>query len=697
MDQVLCRICGLAALLLMLSGCYLGPGMPPSANLPKVSVSGVVHDPQGNPVPKAQVWAAGNCEPEATNGDGKFHISARSPNGSAGVCVIDPVRSLGAIAVLRPSDTPANLTLQPLVSIEGKATTPAGLPADNLVFTMDAIVGHEAHHHTRQTIQTDAAGRFRATKLIPNASYRIFWNVDNIQNRDYGSASAEVNLAALKPGEPISIAIPKYTNVLIGTVVDPSGKPLAGAVVRPEPRNAVQPSDARRVQETQTDAQGSFTIPYLADGKLPLTIYTPGWRPTRFTVPTDDVTCRLQVEPMAAVATYRAEVVDEKGTPIPNAQVWLLAEHMGYDLPVHHASKSAVTDAHGIARFDGPAIALTEKPIAGSTIQMVCDAPGYDLAYSSSAQAGEDMDIRFTLTKSAGTWTGRVFDDRGQAVEGAKVTLISALGNTVSGGAGGTALYTLLPEAFSVRTDRSGRFSFTRCGQATLIQVEASAPGLEPVMRSISRMDRQLILERTAQIRGRIVLKGTGQPFRSAEGTTRVVFARDKGAIDAPVKSDGTFSTDTTMAGSFTAWMYCQDPAMAQYISLRPTPFSTERGKTAEVNVEVEPAGIPLLGTLRVEGASPLSEHQRPLCRVYAVHPGQTFPVVSASRVAADGSWKLYLPPGRYEIRFSWPGISGQLPVWKVEAMKDRPLSPIKMLYQANKQGMQQASMHEGR
>lgn len=667
----------------LLSGCSTQPPQQ-DAKLPKVWVCGVAQDTHGHPVPAAKVWAENNCTPRTTDWSGGFDIAGRSSDTTTGVCVMTPDQSLGAIAVLKPGKSPAVLTLQPLVTVEGRATTPSGVPANNLEFYMDALVGHQPHHHIRQALRTDAQGRFTATNLIPGASYRLFWNTDNAANRDYSYGQLQVNLADLKPGETLNIIVPKYVNVVMGKVVDPSGKPIAGAIVRPQQGTPLQPGDNRRLNEVTTDAQGGFTIGYLADGTLPLTVHAAGWKPTRFEVNTDDIDCRLQVEPIIAPATYRATVVDDDGKPIPNAQVTLMAEHMGRNQPIHHARKTAVTDAQGVAVFDGPAIPVTQQKLSQSTITMACDAAGYNLAFSRQAQAGEDMDERLVLSRQSGEWNGRVLDDRGHPVEGAKVAVhmyMTEHGDYRS--TGGFAVSSQLPEAFSVLTDRDGRFSLRRVGQARLLQLSVQAQGMEGVDLPIDKtFDGAFILNRFAKIKGRVVYKDSGKLFASAEGTARVVFSRDdrKTSTDAPLRPDGTFDVDLSTPGHFSCWIYTLDPAMQRFVVLRPAEFSVRRGEASDVTIEVEPAGIPLSGTLT--GTPPVDEQYRMvLCQVYATDPGQGFPYRACSVVAADGSWKLCLPPGQYDIHYAWPSLKKPSPSVRVEIARQTTQALVHLSY----------------
>src|SRR5260221_971323 len=63
------------------------------------------------------------------------------------------------------------------------------------------------------------------------------------------------------------------TGAIAGSVSDPSGAPVAGAAV-------VIDSEATREQrDLNTDAEGNFSVPFLAPGNYELTVRAPGFEP----------------------------------------------------------------------------------------------------------------------------------------------------------------------------------------------------------------------------------------------------------------------------------------------------------------------------------------------------------------------------------------------------------------------------------
>jgi hypothetical protein len=63
------------------------------------------------------------------------------------------------------------------------------------------------------------------------------------------------------------------TGAIVGSVSDPSGALVAGAAV------AIVSEATREERTLTTDAQGSFSMPFLTPGSYDLTIRTPGFKP----------------------------------------------------------------------------------------------------------------------------------------------------------------------------------------------------------------------------------------------------------------------------------------------------------------------------------------------------------------------------------------------------------------------------------
>jgi hypothetical protein len=113
----------------------------------------------------------------------------------------------GALASLPAGTASATLTLKPTVARTGQAFLFAGLPAPNLRFDLSVAVTGEACYQFSETITTDAEGRFTISKVIPDAKYVAAWASSASVNRDYGNGSVTIDLAKLKPDEPIRFTV----------------------------------------------------------------------------------------------------------------------------------------------------------------------------------------------------------------------------------------------------------------------------------------------------------------------------------------------------------------------------------------------------------------------------------------------------------------------------------------------------------
>ena len=128
-----------------------------------------------------------------------------------------------------------------------------------------------------------------------------------------------LKLEDLRAGEAVLVL--KAGLTLRGVVTDENGYRLAGAKVR----------HGRFFSEghgVATDGDGSFALPALPPGENIVTITAEGFAPQRIQVQMASNTAPLAVQ-LKPGAVLRLRVLDEAGSPVPNARVGVGAAGRG--------------------------------------------------------------------------------------------------------------------------------------------------------------------------------------------------------------------------------------------------------------------------------------------------------------------------------------------------------------------------------
>jgi uncharacterized GH25 family protein len=624
------------------------------------ALTGKVVDEVGKPVAGAKVFYSYRVPAVQTDAAGLFTIKS-APKGKAfEVCALSADNALGALVPVANGADKLSIVLKPTADHDGLVTTPAGLPAGNLKFTMDAVVGNEPMIQLRQELTTDAQGRFRATHLIPGASYTASWNAENEQNRDYDYGNARIDLASVKPGETLQFTAKQYLNALMGKVVDPDDKPVVGAKIDVGASDLV-PQDLRynRAKPITTDKNGEFTIERLADGELAMTITAKGLKPGVFRSRTDAVDFVAKMHAQSEPVTMRAMVVDEQGKPVANVPVKLVDGAFINDKWAFH-EVSAQTDASGIADLDA---ATTQPRRRADQRNIIVDRPGYDLAIAQQQQdSGGDLDVKLVLHKSSAHWKGQVVDSDGKPVAGAKVSVTSMqpaeddpFSNYISlygfGDAGDAPVAGLTTTA-----DDEGIFELDRLPSGRTVGVAITGPGaLRLDEFFVPQQDqpgtlKTFTVRRAASIKGRIVLKGLEGPLVLPEQGASVIVCSAGSEIPATVNKDGTFSRDGLQPGVCQVRVQMTDKALQRYLLAAPLEITAEEGKSVEAVAELE-EGRPIRGKLMAvpEGSK---------ATIVVSHAG-TYDPAATAEVDKDGAWEAFVPAdGEYTVRYIGTGMN---------------------------------------
>ncbi|HEY3862505.1 MAG TPA: carboxypeptidase regulatory-like domain-containing protein [Verrucomicrobiae bacterium] len=259
-----------------------------------VSIGGIVKNDNGEPVPGAKVVLDGpppadigdrirtvvapGYHSERTGIDGKWHfdeaprdLESMTFRVSAPEYVQAIYGCLGSVtddnsSVLLPkADYLAGTAAMPLghgIELSGRVLDAAGKPVADAVLTRN----HEWRNPSAE-LMTETNGTFKISNLKPGEMYLT------IQARGLAGQTRLLTLSNHMPELTVQMAPGK---VLQGKVVDPSGKPIAGAAVQMD-RMELGPIEFE--WNAITDAQGRFSWDSAPEGEHPYCFSAAGYRP----------------------------------------------------------------------------------------------------------------------------------------------------------------------------------------------------------------------------------------------------------------------------------------------------------------------------------------------------------------------------------------------------------------------------------
>jgi thiol-disulfide isomerase/thioredoxin/uncharacterized GH25 family protein len=166
---------------------------------------------------------------------------------------------------------------------------------------------------------TDADGCWLLDNVPPGDDVKVLLNLthpDHVSDAHWGVYQKEqgITMPALR-ARTATIKL-RHGVVVQGTVTDPAGKPVAGAVVV----RGDQPYWEWGSQEVRTDERGAYTIPAQPRGETRVTVIAKGWMPETRKVPLAPALrpVDFRLRPGKAL---RVRFVDRSGKPVPNAYV----------------------------------------------------------------------------------------------------------------------------------------------------------------------------------------------------------------------------------------------------------------------------------------------------------------------------------------------------------------------------------------
>jgi beta-lactamase regulating signal transducer with metallopeptidase domain/protocatechuate 3,4-dioxygenase beta subunit/thiol-disulfide isomerase/thioredoxin len=257
---------------------------------------------------------------------------------------------------------------------------------------------------------TDDQGRWTLDNVPPGGDLELklkLTHPDYISDANWGEMQEKqgVDLKALRVRK--ATITMRGGIVATGTITDPQGKPVAGAVVVRGDR----PYWEEGSQEVRTDEQGRYRLPPLSSGKQTLTVVAQDWMPAQTKIDIKQGMAPVDFR-LRTGKDLRIRVIDQDGKPIPGVDVWIDNWRAGESL----------------YNFKHPNVLDTKIPdkTDGDGIYRWTWAPDDAVAYRFSKEGYVELELDLTASASEQTVTlpkilrimGKVTDTNGRPIKG---------------------------------------------------------------------------------------------------------------------------------------------------------------------------------------------------------------------------------------------------------------------------------------
>ena len=276
------------------------------------------------PLPGALVWSGDAAVRTAADGTFRLPILSIVPAGAVPDRVVHAAAAGYAerSTVVEPSVPALTLALPPGSVRREEEALPetavgqasdehAGIVAGRVVAPAGGPVSGAWVEAARDAAQSDDAGRFRLTGLVPGTTVSLSVQAPGLRG---GLATVHVP----PEGKPFRVEIQLVrAAALDGRLTDAQGQPIAGAAVTLQ-----EPPSPRAL----TDDDGFFHLDGLAPGRREAVALRPGGRPlARAAVDLREGANRLDLTAPPGLP-ISGRVVDERGAPVPAARLFLEGE-----------------------------------------------------------------------------------------------------------------------------------------------------------------------------------------------------------------------------------------------------------------------------------------------------------------------------------------------------------------------------------
>jgi carboxypeptidase family protein len=626
--------------------------------------------------PDGQV-IAGVVASATTGPDGRFRLRL-STGPRLQLRAAAPGYLMARVTVPR-GKAPWRIALERAADLTGLVVDRSGRPCGNVRVTAQEAGRKAAREREAPAPATTGPdGRFRLLRVAAGAQYQLA-----VSAPGFAPASALVSVpTARRPAPPVRIVLEAGAS-LVGTVVDPDGRPLPGVSVTLL-RGARLPLHFwRRLApddeswEARSDAKGAFAFHHLRPDRYHLMAHGPGLvsaERSDIDVPPSGPSVdagRLVVEPGVALA---GKVTDRRGAPVAHAWVRLSPSPKGQPIndPQHLDA-----EIEGVATEPDGSFRIPELR-RGETFDLEVHHPEHPPLSTREIRVPAAEPLALELA-DGGRLAGRVVDGAGRPIFGARVRLDKALqemSHLLDAVGPGSA------------TDAEGRFALAGLAPGT-VDIEVRAEGYQPARRrgipiaeGREAAPLAIVLERGSSLAGQVT-DGAGRPVAGA-----TLF------LQPPINLPAVLARTQSLSSLVPATTQTDEEGRYRLLGLEPGHYelSLPERHVPPTAIDLQPGANELDVVVREEGKE-LAISGRLLDAAGAPLASATLTLESAShpsQLAAsltDGSF-LFRPvePGAYQlvadarayIPSAQPVVVGDAPVEGLELRLERARGAIR-------------------
>jgi RNA polymerase sigma-70 factor (ECF subfamily) len=572
-------------------------------------------------------------------------------------------------------DKPLDVTvrLRKGATLKGRVTASSGnpVPKAEVYFAWAEVIGNSFNSYRTPSTTTDEDGKYSLPSAGPGTGIMVVraegYHLPDLPpdlSRALSGSGIPEGLRVTVPGtgEVVKDLVLTSCGWVEGRVVDADGKPVAGAAVSldvPVPPAIGRWMEPIAAAPVWTDAEGKFRLDGLAPGEVVIraTHHSRGlFGRTGPTKVSEGVATVVRVEATTgAVVTGTVLREDETAAPGAVLRVAIGGVEKGMESLREKAlaALEADTEAHPV----GEGGVFRVAGLAPGTYTLFAVAEGCTPVRGVEVvlAAGEVRDeLRFVF-RGERLLTGRVVDENGSPIEGARITIRDMEEARVfhGGGVGAGA------------TDADGRFRVPGL-TAPQYRIWAQAPGCPEGVGEGSPGGPEVVLrlQRGLAIAGTVTDAESGKPLPGIQ--IRAQFLRAGSINDleggsAVTGADGSFRMESLRVGPYRI-VVGDTQGVSPYV---PEVLASVKAGTADVRAALR-KGESIAGTVQDETGKPMTSHVVVIATRFGPDGKPDYsPAQRSIAIGPDGTFRLVgLAPGRYSLMFSpvmGPGSPGYI------------------------------------